>query len=919
MTEEYEILINGSTFTNQTISFKVERNLNERSYLNLKLINDPEISVVEGDTINVKVKSHSDTLTQIFQGKVIKTSKGTQDGDPILEVDGVDLLDRLDELNVYKTYTNETGKTICLDLLSEVPEITTSNVGDCTIPLDFTSRGKTRLEAIKDLGFRVGWDWYLDTENDFHFFERNSIDSGKTIRLEDLENYSYKKDRSSIINRIVVLGAEYTIPDPPGDWSDSLDDWEGAPATPILVGQMEDFPPRLGKYAISEQVTSPNTFCYLRRSFSSLDLSKPWSPKTLNIDIGFKTEVDVGNVYLILEEDSSNYFYREITSEFDPKGGAWRTFSVSVGPESSWDSTGNPSWTNINAIKVLLKFVSSTALLFIDRVYFSGARYHGFSEDSGPGSSQEEWGVCEPPHVVKDNIYSDSECQTLADKIIEENKEPKEIIEDTTLYPGWEDLELGSKVTLEIPEGTFTKRILKLVHNYQDGDFYTDLTLSKKTRTLSEILQEYDQGLKQESAEKEEYKLGAPEPNAPSRQPCSDTCQTECQTDCQISCEASDQTCASSYNCQSSCQQTCQGVKACETEGVCQSACQAGHTCEDACQTSCQSTCQTACQDTEGCQTVCQETSQTCASTGNCQESCQLTCQGSKACETSGVCQTACQSGHTCEATCQYACQDTGGCQTECQVTCQVECQPTCQTECQDSAGCQTACQNTDQTCGISGNCQVTCQQTCQGSKACETAGVCQTACETGHTCQTTCQTACQDTVGCQVECQQTSQTCGSSGNCQVACQSTFQGTSNYMDKTQVAAATSYNVNATDSGVLAINTTLSNVPSDAIQLGAYYLDITGVNSGEWARLRFSAEIVKPGGGVRARLSDEFALVDGAPGDTNKNVYWSFKRVVYLEEIPQNGDYLKLWIYANHGEYKHLDVSVYFYVFRKHSH
>jgi len=514
MTGEFEVLINGSTLTDQTLSFKVERNLNERSYLNLKLINDPEISVSEGDDIVVKVKSHTDTLTKIFRGKVIKTSKGSQEGDPILEVDGVDLLDRLDELNVYKSYTNTTGKEICLDLLSVVPEIGTSTVGNCTTLLDFTAKGKTRLEALKDLGFRVRWDWYLDTDNNFHFFERDSIDSGKTIRLEDLENYSYKKDRSSIVNRIIVLGAEHTIPDPPGDWSDSLDGWEGNPTDPILVGQMEDFPPRLGKYAISEQVVTPNTFCYLKKTFPALDLSKPWSPKTLNIDIGFKTEVNVDRVYLILEEDSSNYFYREISSEFDPKGGAWRTFRVSVGPEATWDFEGSPHWDSISAIKVLLKFPSSTALLFVDRVYFSGARYHGFAEDS---VSQTNYGVCEPPHVVKDNIYSNAECQTLAEKIIEENKTPKEIVEDTTLYPGWEDLELGSKVTLEIPEGTFTKRVLKLVHNYANGDFSTDLTLSQKTRTLSEILQEHDQGLEQERAEKEEYKPGAPAPNAPSR------------------------------------------------------------------------------------------------------------------------------------------------------------------------------------------------------------------------------------------------------------------------------------------------------------------------------------------------------------------------------------------------------------------
>ena len=513
MTEEYEVLIDGSTFTNQTISFKVERNLNERSHLNIKFINDPEISISEGDTISVKVKSHTDTFTKIFQGKIIKTSKGSQEGDPILEADAVDLLDRLDELNVYKTYSNETCKDICLDLLSAESEIGTINVGNCSSVLDFTSRGKTRLEAVKDLGFRVGWDWYLDTDNDFHFFERDSIDSGKTIKLEHLENYSYKKDRSSIVNKIVVLGAEYTIPDPAGAWSDSLDSWYGSPESPILVGNTISFPPRLGKYAISEQ-SSSCTSCYLRRTFSALDLTKVWAPKAINIDIGFESDVDVSKVYLILEKDESNYYYRDITSHFNPIGGTWRSFSASVGPESTWDFSGNPSWDSINAIKVLLEFTSASSVkLYIDRVYFAGARYHGFAEDP---TSQTNWGICEPPHVVKDNIYSNSECQTLADKIVYENKDPKEIIEDTTLYPGWEDLELGSKVTLEIPEGTFTKRVLKLVHNYQDGDFSTDLTLSKKTRTLSEILQEYDQGIEQERAEKEEYKPGAAPPTSPS-------------------------------------------------------------------------------------------------------------------------------------------------------------------------------------------------------------------------------------------------------------------------------------------------------------------------------------------------------------------------------------------------------------------
>ena len=510
---QVEIIIAGSTLTPKVESFKVERNLNDKSYAEVNLVNEPPIDVSLGDTLVIKAQSHSDSLRKIFSGKITSSSKGSQEGQPVLKLKGEDLLSCFDSKNIYEYYESETGKNILLDILSVCPEITTNHVEDCTTSLNFTAKGKTRLETIQDLCSRLAYDFFLDPDNDFHFFEKDSKVSGMTITLEDLENYSYKKDASQIVNKILILGAKYTIPSDIDGWTESTSNWSGSPNDPALIGHVAPFMPRAGKNAITVQGSNSSTQIIIARTFSSIDFTQVWSPSFLNFDIGMKAESGISSIYLRLKTDNSNYFQKDLTAKYPTSSGGWIHISEEI--PTGWTSVGSPSWSSITSLEIVVNFDSASTenQVFIDRLYFSGARYHGFAEDT---SSQDTWGLHEPPHIVKENIYSDSECQKLAETIISENKDPKEVIEETALFPGWEDLPLGEKVEFQVPEGTFSRRVVKLTHEYDTGAFITRPTLAETARSLEDILNSYDQELKQRQAEKEEKVKELPPPASPS-------------------------------------------------------------------------------------------------------------------------------------------------------------------------------------------------------------------------------------------------------------------------------------------------------------------------------------------------------------------------------------------------------------------
>jgi len=510
---EIEVLVNGSTFTSKIETFKVERNLNDKSYCEVSFVNDPPIDISIGDTLVIKAQSHSETLTKIFSGEVVSVSRSFKEGEPILEVRSEDLLNHLEAQNIYKYYSSETGKSILLDILSLYPEITTNNVEDCSTTIDFTAKGKTRLEAIQDLSSRVNYDFYLDPENDFHFFERDSKVSGMTIAFDDLEKYSYKRDASQIVNRVLVLGAKFTIPEDGDAWTESTANWTGSPDGPYLVGHVAPFMPRAGKNAITVRGTSESGTISLSRSFTTIDFSQVWSPSHLDFDLGMKAESGISSIYLRLKTDASNYFQKDLTAKYPTSGGGWIHISEEIG--SGWTEVGSPSWDSISSLEIVVHFdtPSEENQVFVDRLYFSGARYHGYAEDT---TSQETWGLHEPPYIVRENIHSDSECQDLAEAIISNNKDPKEIIEEVELIQGWEDLPLGEKVEFQIPEGTFTSRVVKIIHDYNSKGFITQLTLSDTARTLEDILSTHDQELKQISAEKREEEKRLPPPSGPS-------------------------------------------------------------------------------------------------------------------------------------------------------------------------------------------------------------------------------------------------------------------------------------------------------------------------------------------------------------------------------------------------------------------
>jgi len=377
-----EVIVNGSTFGLDTVdSLLIERNLNDIGRFVFSLSGDDNPDINEGDEVLFKIGYQGDTLTPVFVGEARRVKRRREEGERILDVEGVGWTGIFQYRVKDEKYSSVNAETIILDLVDDLVtegKITVNNVESCTLVLNYTCNNKTLLEALDEVSSAVGYDFYVDPSKDLHWFPEGKYSTGKTLDIYSVDDVNYYEDMDNIINTIDVYGAR-TITPTDEEWTESIQDWSTS-GTLYLACRGRDLSPVFGNYCVEGRIYG--TSVSLERN-CTLDLSD-YEKMKFSIGICLSDyEVTLSSVKVFLQTDASNYFSKEITSSLPSSPQGWRILSLDIGDDAGWTSTGSPSWKDINKIKFSVTISSPLEYsLFIDNLYFSGARLKATSTDS---------------------------------------------------------------------------------------------------------------------------------------------------------------------------------------------------------------------------------------------------------------------------------------------------------------------------------------------------------------------------------------------------------------------------------------------------------------------------------------------------------------------------------------------------------
>jgi hypothetical protein len=155
-----------------------------------------------------------DGATTIFKGVILSVEKATE-GHAInyYDVECVDNMHFLGRVLVAESYTNTTIDAIIDDIVANyAPTFTTTNV-DADIPVESILFNRISVtDALAKLARLSNHSFYVDYDNDIHFFAKNSEPAPFNL-TDTSDNYIYESlsirdDVSQLRNRVFIQGGE---------------------------------------------------------------------------------------------------------------------------------------------------------------------------------------------------------------------------------------------------------------------------------------------------------------------------------------------------------------------------------------------------------------------------------------------------------------------------------------------------------------------------------------------------------------------------------------------------------------------------------------------------------------------------------------------------------------------------------------
>jgi hypothetical protein len=339
---------------------------------------------------------------------------------------------------VTKSYDNQNGEAIVKDLLDYYVGL--SHVRDSTELVENTDTTFTHLEyenspvwdilkyiaESSDLAGVIGYDFRVAPDGKFEFFPKNSKTSPVSLS-EKIEDSEYRKDILRIRNRIGVYGCQgKNFPADLDSWSESLDGWTCDSGTL----ELESVRQREGSHCLRVWTPGGGGEATIHRTFDALV-----KPQTFVVWAWMPGNLGGGYGYVRLwAPDSANYFQADIKSILEGQCILqWGFISLALGPNQMydpnhnpngmWTKVGNPQWSQISGLKLIMNCVGATSYIFWDGDFgFLNCAFTGTSEDSG---SQNAYGLRELTETDEE-LVSDNECDLRAKALLAYLKDPAE-------------------------------------------------------------------------------------------------------------------------------------------------------------------------------------------------------------------------------------------------------------------------------------------------------------------------------------------------------------------------------------------------------------------------------------------------------------------------------------------------------------
>jgi len=501
------------------------------AHMRLQNFNESYTSTIDvGNTIRIYASRDSSNLgdndTLLFTGEIIEINyEGVEGPEFYMDITalGIEMeLSPAPEL-VQKDYIDTNGKSIIEDVLSLCPKVEgyTNKFFDCHTECNVNSNHTVRVNEVQPYNVItqildeamnpndvVGFDAYADPV----------LSNGKARIVAHLRGsykhyypiaivpkyYNCKKDKDRVRNKVTVYGRDEKCNITDDSWCESLDNWS------LDNGSTIDLSTSHVAGTVSVHIThqSSSTISVYQcgailDTGGTIDCAtwKNSAYKYLRFQYRhmFGGATDPTYIKVQLREDDSNYF-QYVINDVPHQTQTWYGVEIPLGEnyevsgeegESRWYKVGNPHWDKITKIKFMMEWVEEgafTAELFIDDVYFYGARYSYTYNDS---DSQNKYGTRVHDPVVNDRLKSDTECELFGKGIIERLKEPLKIV-TSVMVDGDSRFLPGDLVNIVVENDNIDNwyRIVEVRHVFEGYNWITYLSLSHEPREIDYIIRE---------------------------------------------------------------------------------------------------------------------------------------------------------------------------------------------------------------------------------------------------------------------------------------------------------------------------------------------------------------------------------------------------------------------------------------------
>jgi len=185
-------------------------------------------------SIGQDVKIYKDTTdTMLFAGTIISFKKQILSPSSLASgrtysysVECQDYGHLLDRYLVNNSYVSQTCKQIIEHIVANYTDpaigFTTNNVSTGRTITKINFSYKTVSEAFQELAQLLEFEWYVDSDKDIHFFEKETLSAPFEINDEALQNkifdFNLEPDYSQVRNRVFVRGSYYLS----GDYTENI-------------------------------------------------------------------------------------------------------------------------------------------------------------------------------------------------------------------------------------------------------------------------------------------------------------------------------------------------------------------------------------------------------------------------------------------------------------------------------------------------------------------------------------------------------------------------------------------------------------------------------------------------------------------------------------------------------------------------